>query len=200
MRDRTPTKIELFYLSTDYFDISQVLLIFIICFFLFKGHGPSISLPEKWHPLRYVSEQPLQSKSVITALGNTMYVPNLVEWQNTAEILKNADLMHERVHIYRENKIGAIVFIVKYNLSKKFRLYEEKLAYYAGIRYKIKKGCSINIPEEASRIASSEVYGKIISYEDAKKWVKSVVNGSWVPKKGELPPPVPEPNELLALK
>jgi hypothetical protein len=76
-------------------------------------------------------------------------------------------LIHELKHIEQQNRIGADKWVDKYLSNKNFRLNEEVEAYKAQIafirdrndKYKLKVDCAKNL--------SSDLYGDIISYEDA---------------------------------
>lgn len=93
---------------------------------------------------------------VIVCWGDTIYAsPSL-------KPLPQHLIIHETVHCrqQRYSKVWGTLVLIWYNLSPKFRLKCELEAYRAEVRY----------GEKAENLAShlaSDVYGNIISYEDA---------------------------------
>ena len=88
-------------------------------------------------------------------------------------------MLHERVHIIRENELGLITYLYRYYHDKEFRWQEESLAFYIHIKYLMSKGWEIDTLRIANTL-SGEAYGNMVPYEFAKQWIENVVNGKLI--------------------
>lgn len=109
-----------------------------------------------------------------------------VEWENvivtygeniyTAKPITHFKLIHESTHIKQQTDMGEDIWWAKYFVEEKFRLEQELEAYKNEVkeinrlvknrdeRYRLIRNIALDL--------SSEVYGNIISYEEAKKLLK----------------------------
>lgn len=101
-------------------------------------------------------------KGIIIAYDNTVYCKNPVSPQK---------LVHEIKHLDRQNEMGNEAWWRLYLESDEFRLQEERLAYVAEaefIKRNIKnREIKFFAIREIARSFSSEIYGNIISMEEA---------------------------------
>lgn len=149
----------------------------------------SISLDEKWWPLRYIKQSKILAFGAgARTIGDSMYVSNIDNWIAThPEPLYSATVAHERVHSIRQKYYpgGRGLWITRYLHDLKFMYYEEQLGYYVHIRYALAKGARINVDKMADRM--SEYFGvkgplfPMVSKEDAAEWIVNVINGAWRP-------------------
>ena len=88
--------------------------------------------------------------------------------------------MHERVHAIRQDEMGILWYLLRYNTSVDFKRKEEKLAYYVGIKYYISQGQEVDIDYVATAL-SSDLYWNMMTYNEAKEWVEDIVSGEYNP-------------------
>ena len=143
----------------------------------------SLKLDPKWKPLEIVEESVYQSKGIVSTIGNTLIVYDLDTWQRgnpKGSINRESLLRHERVHSYRQKKYGLTKYLYRYWTDKEFRWQEEQHALYACLTYKKKMKKHIYV-KSLAHFLSGPVYCRMISYNKAKTFVESVLNGSWKP-------------------
>lgn len=169
----------------------------LILILLFSG-CQFIELDSKWKPLKYVKQNPYQPVDIYTTLGNSIYVRNLEDWQKKypeGSQNRNWLLLHERVHSYRQAKMGLTSFTAKYAYNKEFRWNEERLAEYASLKYLMRIGAlkpgeqTEKYLDSRAKFFSGEAYKKMVSYQTARQWFDSVVHKGWEPDKTEPMPP-----------
>jgi len=150
----------------------------------------SFELDKKWEPLEAITERPeivsnLGSDTAITTVGRYCYVKDLDEWlarvqPGTAKF--EGILRHEQEHARRQLDTGTWLWISRYGVDKDFALEEEQRGYYYEITERRRLG-DLVIPEAYAAVLSNYkiLTGRLISYEDALNWVRSVLSGQWVP-------------------
>jgi hypothetical protein len=85
----------------------------------------------------------------------------------------HALLIHENFHSERQSRWGRW-YRIRYHLSRSFRLNEEKLAYEAQIVQLVNYRLPVLFTWFAQML-SGPVYRHMISFDEALRWVKSVV-------------------------
>lgn len=85
---------------------------------------------------------------------------------NINDINYQSILEHEATHLDRARKLGVLKWYVSYLFSAKFRLKEEAIAYRIKKKFLESNGLSFDI-EVHAKILSSNIYGKIVKYEEA---------------------------------
>lgn len=81
-------------------------------------------------------------------------------------------LIHEQVHLDRQNEQGLDEWIKNYLNDPVFRLNEEWLAYKAQLNSIKDKNERTRVRIKSALILSSSLYGDIITYKDALKMLK----------------------------
>ncbi len=79
-----------------------------------------------------------------------------------------AAMIHEQDHLQRQNRFGLMKWYLAYILSPRFRLHEELRAHKAQIRFLAENGLPALPLSSSAGGLSSWIYGKMISFEDAK--------------------------------
>ena len=146
-----------------------------------SGCTAELKLDGRWLPLEAVKENPAQPSGVVTTIAPYNWVKRFPESSHHREAL----LRHERVHAFRQLRMGRANFIAKYAINKKFRWREEQLAMYVGLTYLKNKGYTINI-DNISKFVSGPSYRGMISYSEARQWLLDMLSGKWNPD-GKLP-------------
>lgn len=83
------------------------------------------------------------------------------------------DLMvHEKTHIKQQNKIGLEKWVDRYLTDNRFRLDMELEAYQKQLDSIKDRNHRFRIKQEALKTLSSELYGYIITYQDAQKLLR----------------------------
>lgn len=140
----------------------------------------SVKLDKKWLPLTHVCQRIYKTNS-LWAFSPYVFVDDIKAWKDQEKIHREADLVHERVHAIRQDEVGIFMYMLHYKTNPKFRLQEEKLAYYIGMRHYMRHGHPVDTAYYANAL-SSDTYEGMISYDEAKKWVEDVVSGAYNPK------------------
>jgi len=96
----------------------------------------------------------------ILAFGDVVY---------SKDSISEDKAIHEAVHLKQQkhSKLWAIIYLIRYRLSKRFRLKSEIEAFHE--QYSVSGDW---ILEKAAKILSGKLYGEIISYKDAKEAIK----------------------------
>lgn len=81
-------------------------------------------------------------------------------------------LEHEATHLDRAKKFGILKWYLLYIFSPKFRLKEEVIAYRVKKKFLESKGVLFDVEKQA-RILSSNIYGKVVKYEEAVRLLSS---------------------------
>lgn len=109
-------------------------------------------------------------KKCFEVTDNTIFAYNNVIYTNNK--LTDDLVVHEKVHLRRQNKLGVDKWVYQYLSDVDFRLKEEVLAYKEQL-------LSVKDREErhflrilCARDLSSKLYGSIISYEEAFDRIK----------------------------
>jgi len=103
---------------------------------------------------------PAIGDNTIIAFGDTIYAK---------DPLSKDKIVHEQVHLeqHKYSNLWAIIYLIRYRLSKRFRLKSEIEAFHE--QYSVSGDW---ILEKAAKILSGKLYGEIISYKDAKEAIK----------------------------
>jgi hypothetical protein len=141
---------------------------------------------QKWMPITEVIEPPVSffiPKGMTVTIGTRLYVRNLKNWKKDHP--KDSDsyndcLSHEHIHASRQAKVGLLVWLFRYILDQKFKLYEEQLGYYISIRRRVDRGEPVN-PKSIAESMSKNYFG-MITHKKAEEWVNQVIKGTWQPR------------------
>lgn len=109
---------------------------------------------------RYRKVFPNTPKNVVYAYDNEIYCDSMP----TVDVL-----VHETVHINRQNDLGLDVWVELYLTDTNFRLKEELLAYKKQLKVFPDRNERYQMKIEFAKALSSQMYGSIISFEDALK-------------------------------
>ena len=149
------------------------------------------SLDEKYYPIKYISERPwylsvITDEMFVTTIGDTVYVADINKWSKMRSLAQyDITLSHEKVHAYRQEEKGLYSWLWNYITCTEFRWHEEQLGWYVDL--KLTQMYKLPIyPEVTAGILDN--YQSMVSYDDALKWVRDVINGHWKPDKDEIPP------------
>lgn len=171
-------------------------LIFLLFIFLVGGcQSRYIELDDKWRPLRRIEERgslPFVSDGVITTIGDTLYIKDHEEYLNNHPVGSKefiAQITHEWVHSKRQHDYGVTQWLMRYSFDKKFRLEEEKIAFYVELKYMMAN----NMPIDYNSIAifMGKNYFGMITYIDALTWLNEVSNDRWKPDDEEILSKIP---------
>lgn len=93
------------------------------------------------------------------------------------EIYCNYDLpehliVHEKTHHRQQEKIGLDVWVEKYLTDNRFRIDMELEAYQAQLNSIKDRNERFKVKQQVLKTLSSELYGYIITYQDAQKLLK----------------------------
>lgn len=157
-----------------------------------------LPIDPKWYPLTKIVERPkipFVNSSLSTTIGQNVYVTDIHDWKE--EYPKNSTsrddlLAHEYVHSYRQFRLGLTQWLALYTLNQGFKRNEEKLAYYVSIKRRLLRKEKIDKPHYIKSMSTN--YFGMMTKEEAKQWIESVIAGTWKPQPGELPehPEIPE--------
>lgn len=78
-------------------------------------------------------------------------------------------IIHEIVHLKRQNKLGVDVWVDKFLTNKEFRLKEEVLAYQAQLKSVKDREARYKLSILCARTLSSDMYDNICSFPTALK-------------------------------
>lgn len=143
-----------------------------------------------WRPLVDVRERPsivrnVGSDTATTTVGRHCYVRDLEEWltrvvPGSPKYL--ALMRHEQEHSRRQLDYGLFLWIARYSYDREFALLEEQIGYYYEITERRRLGNPMNVDVTAVVLSRYEnLAGRLISFEDARAWILSVLNGTWSP-------------------
>jgi hypothetical protein len=146
----------------------------------------------EWSPLKWIRQRPDMvskfgaSESVIATVARSAYVANLQEWLNDhppGSATYRGKMAHEQVHSSRQGVLGAFLWIARYSYDLKFMWREEAAGWYAEIQELRRLGQVINVIGMALTISKyRNLVGRMISFDDAKKWIEAVLRGEWEPE------------------
>ena len=152
------------------------------------GCGKAIDLGPEFEPLERIRESKVVTvglgDSGVRTIGETAYVADIGKFKDrNPEPLFTATMLHERVHTIRQKKEGLLKWLTKYGSDPDFMLEEEQEGFYVFLIYLRSKGQPINVDQAAKVLSGYKTaLGKrMVSFEDAKAWVQSVLNGTWTP-------------------
>jgi len=165
--------------------ISLILLLITGC--------TSFNLDSKWLPLKKIQKRPSLGSnyaSTFTTIGDKLYYQNPEKYlkQNPPGSAKFDSLLyHEQIHSKRQFKIGVAKWILKYLCNTDFMWREEQLGWYAEIKNLMRRGLRINPQAIAVSLKGyKNLKGRMVSYNDALKWVNDVISNRWKPNKEDL--------------
>jgi hypothetical protein len=147
---------------------------------------PVHDVEDVYHPLKRIKQSPLRPGSWITTIGTTARVGNLEDWLKKhppGSPIYHAILMHEREHTVRQLAYGLQDWLGRYLTEIDFMWDEESRGWYIQIQQYRQRGLQ-PYPEGIAKLLSSyrNFAGRMISYEDALKWVQDVLAGRWHPE------------------
>lgn len=162
----------------------------IVLMLLLSGCGTVVPLDEKWRPLEQLRSRPPINwlglpESTVTTVGDTVYVRDAEGWLKeypTDSVYFNAVMKHEQVHSIRQHNYGVWAWIKRYLTDREFMWEEERRGWYEELIYSRDHNHPV-IKELVARSLSNykNAEGPMVSYEEALKWVESVLSGSWKP-------------------
>lgn len=141
----------------------------------------------EYTPLKWIRERPdvLLSSTAITTVGENAYVVDLGEWLERhppGSPTYVAKLAHEQVHSIRQHKKGTFLWVSKYLWDTDFMWEEEQRGWYVEITQLRKRGKRVSPEGVAAALKGyKNISGRMVSYEEALKWVKDVLAGRWTP-------------------
>lgn len=94
---------------------------------------------------------------------------------STTEKLIHALLVHENTHSERQCQTWIALYQMRYILSRKFRLDEEKIAYREQIRLLVRYNFRVRVTRMAEAMAGP-AYRRMIEYDEARNWVSDMVH------------------------
>lgn len=166
--------------------VRKLFFMLSVAFMLSGCTGPTLTLDKQFAPLERVVEAPgnVIPTHTITTIDETSYVTSLKQFlldypQGSAGY--TAVLLHERTHVIRENAFpgGPAAWIAKYLIDRDFRWQEEKAGWKVEILYNIQHGQYANPAEIAATLNQNYRFGgRMVSYDEAIKWVQGVINGT----------------------
>lgn len=140
-------------------------------------------------PLKQIRERPdfLASDTVITTIGDTIYVADLDKWLSKYEpgsALFRSKLNHEQIHAVRQFDKGLTEWLAKYMTDTSFMWAEEQYGWYKEIITLRDSGFVVNPAAIAVVLKGYKNFvGKMVSYDQALEWVQAVLSGNWTPPK-----------------
>lgn len=143
-------------------------------------------IPPHFEPLEELVERPFGGNSFVTTFHNDVWVNDIEDFlkrKPEGSLSYNATLIHERIHSIRMgNPFSSLWFGLVYLFDRDFMLEEEQIGWYFQLQYMKQKGILKPVEHTAAVLAKYDnLIGKMISYEDALKWVKDVLAGRWKP-------------------
>lgn len=163
----------------------------ILLLTLLAGCANTAPIPEKYRPLETLSGRPdfLAPDTTATTVGKTVYVADVEKWlkeRPEGTVRYDSIMQHERVHSYRQLKLGVGTWLSRYASSAAFRWKEEQLGWYIQIQLLRRGGFQINVDGVAKSLSGYKPF--MVSYEDARQWVLDVLAGRWKPASDEMLP------------
>jgi len=151
--------------------------------------APVHVLSAQYRPLKRIVGRrvfPFQSETSITTIGEACYTPNLAAWLKKhppGGPVFVAVMRHERLHAQRQLAEGVDPWIDRYLNDVHFMWSEEQRGWYEQIRYLKGRGFRLDAKAIARNLKSySNLRGRMVGYDDALDWAKSVVSGRWRPR------------------
>jgi hypothetical protein len=157
-------------------------------------------LDDEWSPLSKVIERPslpYGSDTATTTIGAHVYTTDLKQWladypPGSVEFV--ALMSHEREHARRQFRYQGLAgemakgaWIARYLSDASFMWAEEQAGYYLSITHLAKNGHWDSSRTLRQAAAMHKHYKTIlgrrmVSFEDAKAWIESVLAGRWKPE------------------
>jgi len=143
-------------------------------------------LSSQYAPLEQIREQPISFSDNIVTIRKTIWVANLADYlrrnkPGTPDYI--SDMIHERVHSIREQRMGTLLFICRYAVDRTFMWREEQIAVYFALMYLKRNRCRIDVDFIARGMSDycTLFLQPMVSYNDAKHWIRAVLQGRWQP-------------------
>jgi len=152
----------------------------------------TFDLDEKWRPLEQMVERPHVGgmDEITTTVGTRIYREDIFGFlaeNPPGSPSFDALLYHEQVHSKRQLRMGLTKWLAKYGSDTAFMWSEEQLGYYAGIMETLRRGGYVHPEHRAASLASYvSPVGKMVSYEDALRWINDVLSGAWKPDEADM--------------
>jgi hypothetical protein len=122
------------------------------------------AIPRWWKYLPFVGVDLIMTWNPYIYLSHHMYL----RWtRNEMTLHDESIIVHEMVHLQRQEKIGTFAYTLKYFFSRKFRLKEELVAIREQMAFLKKHGQTYDFDRKAKQFASAE-YFWVTSYERGK--------------------------------
>lgn len=152
------------------------LLLVLICI----GCG-SYQLEPKWAPLKSiveVSQLPVGDHTVVTVSPYllTKDLDLFLEIRPPGSVNFTALMLHEQTHAVRQETYpeGKAKWLYKYTTDPSFRWEEEKAGFYKEIQYQLGNNKVVYVENLAHALSNN--YHRMVSYDNAKSWIKSVIS------------------------
>lgn len=115
------------------------------------------------------SEFPLLKEygKVFTITSDTIFA--FIDTIYTNNPLPDHLVVHEKVHLKRQNKVGVDIWVEQFLTDPKFRLNEERLAYLSQLRSIKDRENRFRLKVICARNLSSPLYGDICNFDEAMK-------------------------------
>jgi hypothetical protein len=159
----------------------RFLLLVAFCLLVGCSSDPSFELADKWSPLKRIEQSDHVVGGGAVTIFSTLYVRDLKRWlvSHPEGYLRDSLLLHEQIHARQElySPGGFFVWFPRYLLSPEYRWEQERPAYEVELRCCRLFEAWINADEWAKTLSGDtyEVFGqKMISFDEAKAWVKSL--------------------------
>jgi len=139
------------------------------------------------------------SDSTMSTKGSHIYVGDLAEFLRDTPPGSDefhGRMIHEQVHATRQfdylglpGELALASWLTRYAVDHGFMWQEEQLGYYPQIKYLLSKGRwprarTLDLAASLSKGVYKTITGKrMVSFEEALKWIESVVSGAWSPVK-----------------
>lgn len=155
-------------------------------------------LGPEWKPLKEIRNRGFTSGPIGSLLGLAIASDSTVTTVMPYIYVKDVDvflkrrlpgsaqftalLRHEQEHAKRQEARGLYSWIWNYLYNKEFALEEEKIGWYHELIMYKNSNLPINVDGVAATLATYvNLTGRITTFEEAKAWIYSVLNGSWKP-------------------
>lgn len=140
---------------------------------------------ERFRPLERIKESVLRPGTGITTIGRTARVNDLDDWlakHPPGGPRYDALLLHEREHTLRQEAYGLNAWLSRYMTDLDFMWAEEARGWYIQLMEYRRRGLRVNVSGVAKILAGYRNFaGRMISEEDALKWIQDVLSGRWKP-------------------
>jgi len=128
-------------------------------------------VPKYWNYL------PLLHTKMASTIYPNIYFPkeeyeDLVS--NSPSLLVQSILIHEKVHLKEQKKLGLLKFCFSYLLNKKFRLEQEILGIKEQMKFLKENGENYDIDRKSKHFSGKE-YGYLMKFEEAR----NLLTGLW---------------------